>query len=99
MKCQSCTYFIVLCCSFDYGDKFWLLKNRYFTCKCCSNLCRYGHSQRTAATSSEDIGDNDNDNDDDIDEDAVDADEVEEEEGGGEHTEEDISSATADARV
>ncbi|XP_046801895.1 histone-lysine N-methyltransferase EHMT2, partial [Lucilia cuprina] len=26
---------------FDYGDKFWSIKNRYFTCKCQSTSCRY----------------------------------------------------------
>lgn len=31
------------CCvfSFDYGEKFWLVKNRYFSCKCMSASCRY----------------------------------------------------------
>lgn len=38
--------------SFDYGDKFWLLKNRYFTCKCSSNICRYGYPQRIATNTS-----------------------------------------------
>ncbi|KAM7349030.1 histone-lysine N-methyltransferase G9a [Cochliomyia hominivorax] len=26
---------------FDYGDKFWSIKNRFFTCKCQSTSCRY----------------------------------------------------------
>uniref|UniRef100_A0A1A9X5N0 Histone-lysine N-methyltransferase n=1 Tax=Glossina brevipalpis TaxID=37001 RepID=A0A1A9X5N0_9MUSC len=28
---------------FDYGDKFWLVKNRYFSCKCLTPSCRYSH--------------------------------------------------------
>uniref|UniRef100_A0A1I8NR74 Histone-lysine N-methyltransferase n=1 Tax=Stomoxys calcitrans TaxID=35570 RepID=A0A1I8NR74_STOCA len=26
---------------FDYGEKFWLVKNRFFSCKCLSSACRY----------------------------------------------------------
>lgn len=26
---------------FDYGEKFWTVKKRYFTCKCLSSICKY----------------------------------------------------------
>lgn len=47
-------------CSFDYGDKFWLLKNRYFTCKCLSINCRYGQ-RISLLEKNEDEGEEDDD--------------------------------------
>lgn len=29
------------CCRFDYGDKFWMIKYKQFTCTCSSPKCRY----------------------------------------------------------
>lgn len=26
---------------FDYGEKFWVIKYKWFTCECNSYLCRY----------------------------------------------------------
>ena len=26
---------------FDYGERFWEVKNNYFSCKCGSKMCRY----------------------------------------------------------
>lgn len=27
--------------SFDYGEKFWMIKYKYFKCLCKSDKCRY----------------------------------------------------------
>lgn len=27
--------------SFDYGDKFWMVKHKYFKCQCEAENCRY----------------------------------------------------------
>lgn len=27
--------------SFDYGEKFWMIKYKYFKCTCKSDKCRY----------------------------------------------------------
>ena len=29
---------------FDYGEKFWVIKHKYFTCHCASEKCRYSRS-------------------------------------------------------
>ena len=29
---------------FDYGEKFWVIKHKYFTCHCSSDKCRYNKS-------------------------------------------------------
>lgn len=29
---------------FDYGEKFWVIKHKYFTCHCASDKCRYNKS-------------------------------------------------------
>lgn len=29
--------------SFDYGDKFWIIKYKTFTCSCLSPKCKYSH--------------------------------------------------------
>jgi hypothetical protein len=31
----------LVCCRFDYGDKFWIIKWKQFTCECGSAKCRY----------------------------------------------------------
>lgn len=28
-------------CSFDYGEKFWIIKYKHFTCMCGSSKCKY----------------------------------------------------------
>ena len=28
-------------CRFDYGEKFWIIKYKHFTCTCGSPKCRY----------------------------------------------------------
>ena len=39
---QPCNIDIVLLhFSFDYGDKFWIIKWKQFTCECTSAKCRY----------------------------------------------------------
>ena len=30
--------------SFDYGEKFWVIKHKFFTCHCASEKCRYSKS-------------------------------------------------------
>lgn len=30
-----------LCLSFDYGDRFWDIKSKYFTCQCGSEKCKH----------------------------------------------------------
>ena len=32
---------------FDYGEKFWVIKHKYFTCHCGSEKCRYSKSKIT----------------------------------------------------
>ena len=32
---------IFLCFSFDYGEKFWIIKWKQFTCECGSPKCKY----------------------------------------------------------
>ncbi|XP_019893462.2 probable serine/threonine-protein kinase DDB_G0282963 [Musca domestica] len=52
---------------FDYGDKFWLVKNRYFSCKCKSSNCRYAnlpHLVNGAATAVIEVDDDDDEEDD-----------------------------------
>lgn len=39
--------------SFDYGDKFWMVKHKFFTCQCEAPNCRY--SATTIAQTVEDI--------------------------------------------
>merc|ERR1711994_289424 len=29
---------------FDYGEKFWVIKHKYFQCHCASEKCRYNKS-------------------------------------------------------
>lgn len=31
-------------CRFDYGEKFWVIKHKFFTCHCSSEKCRYSKS-------------------------------------------------------
>lgn len=31
--------------SFDYGDTFWLFKNRHLSCKCLTAACRYASAK------------------------------------------------------
>lgn len=53
--------------SFDYGDKFWLVKNRYFSCKCKSSNCRYANLPQLvngAATAVIEVDDDDDEEDD-----------------------------------
>lgn len=91
-------FILIFYCSFDYGDKFWLLKNRYFTCKCLSSNCRYGHHQRTTNSFTLKTEDEDEDEDEDADEDEnEDEDDDEDEDGSddkgeGKGDEEDIVS-------
>lgn len=35
--------------SFDYGDTFWLFKNRHLSCKCLTAACRYASSKPDGA--------------------------------------------------
>lgn len=34
--------------SFDYGEKFWVIKHKAFTCHCASEKCKYNHSNINA---------------------------------------------------
>jgi len=33
---------------FDYGEKFWVIKHKFFTCHCASDRCRYSKSNITS---------------------------------------------------
>ena len=41
------TFFFLLC-SFDYGEKFWVIKHKFFTCHCASEKCRYSRTNITS---------------------------------------------------
>ncbi|XP_063208861.1 histone-lysine N-methyltransferase EHMT1 isoform X3 [Chroicocephalus ridibundus] len=46
---------------FDYGDRFWDIKGKYFSCQCGSPKCKHSSSalaQRQASTSSQDTQEN-----------------------------------------
>ncbi|XP_009706614.1 PREDICTED: histone-lysine N-methyltransferase EHMT1, partial [Cariama cristata] len=46
---------------FDYGDRFWDIKGKYFSCQCGSPKCKHSSSalaQRQASTSSQDMQEN-----------------------------------------
>ena len=32
---------------FDYGEKFWVIKHKFFTCHCASEKCRYSRTNIT----------------------------------------------------
>ncbi|XP_061387552.1 homeobox protein 5 [Musca vetustissima] len=62
---------------FDYGEKFWLMKNRYLSCKCKTATCRYanltqqnpmvnGGVASAATTTVIEVDDDDDDDEDDI---------------------------------
>ena len=40
-------YIVLLLYRFDYGEKFWVIKHKYFTCHCGSEKCRYSKSKIT----------------------------------------------------
>lgn len=55
------TPFPFLSCSFDYGDRFWDIKGKFFSCQCGSPKCKHSSSalaQRQASTSSQDTQEN-----------------------------------------
>lgn len=55
------TLFPFLSCSFDYGDRFWDIKGKFFSCQCGSPKCKHSSSalaQRQASTSSQDTQEN-----------------------------------------
>ena len=33
---------------FDYGEKFWVIKHKFFTCHCASEKCRYSRTNITS---------------------------------------------------
>lgn len=41
-------HFHFLFCRFDYGEKFWVIKHKFFTCHCASDRCRYSKSNITS---------------------------------------------------
>lgn len=45
----TCTKVSTTYDSFDYGEKFWVIKYRVFTCECGSRVCRFSKEaiQRT----------------------------------------------------
>ena len=40
-------YFTFKYYRFDYGEKFWVIKHKYFTCHCGTEKCRYSKSKIT----------------------------------------------------
>lgn len=59
--CFAVTPSLSLSCSFDYGDRFWDIKGKYFSCQCGSPKCKHSSSalaQRQASTSSQDTQEN-----------------------------------------
>ena len=38
-------FFPFLTFRFDYGEKFWVIKHKYFTCHCASDKCRFSKNK------------------------------------------------------
>ncbi|NXD66715.1 EHMT1 methyltransferase, partial [Eolophus roseicapillus] len=59
--CFAVTPSLSLSYSFDYGDRFWDIKGKFFSCQCGSPKCKHSSSalaQRQASTSSQDTQEN-----------------------------------------